>query len=488
MSIQFSLVAPNRFQQVCALYQDVIRDMRTRGLRQWEWDVYPTRAQLEEDVAQGRLYRVEEEGRLIAVFALCGTLEPEYAHITWEYGVRPAALHRFVMAAESLELASRVLAFVKEEALRLGYDSLRLDTCAEDEAMLRVFSSAMAREAGRSFFENLGATNVCFETPLSDTCPMLPLRMYPAYRHGEMTPWGGDGLRAAYGRDIPDERTGEALEISAIPGLESRTASGETLPELLSRDGARLAGDYAGHEFPLLLKLLAAREPLSVQVHPDDAYAREHEGKLGKTEAWVILKAEEGAGILYGLKDGVTLEALRAALEGGGDVEPLIRRVPVRAGDVYYMPSGMVHAIGGGILLYEIQQSSDVTYRLWDYNRVNAAGEKRPLHIRQSLDVIVPGLKGEIARMPATADGGVFSLLDVPAFRLDCACVNGECELEPAPHAFRMVTALAGLLLSWQGDAMELKAGDSVLLPASCPPVTLMGVGQALISTPPAIG
>ena len=185
----------------------------------------------------------------------------------------------------------------------------------------------------------------------------------------------------------------------------------------------------------------------------------------------------------------VTLvRALRAALEGGGDVEPLIRRVPVRAGDVYYMPSGMVHAIGGGILLYEIQQSSDVTYRLWDYNRVNAAGEKRPLHIRQSLDVIVPGLKGEIARMPAAADGGVFNLLDVPAFRLDCACVNGECELEPAPHAFRMVTALAGLLLSWQGDAMELKAGDSVLLPASCPPVTLMGGGQARISTPPAIG
>lgn len=102
---------------------------------------------------------------------------------------------------------------------------------------------------------------------------MLPLRMYPAYRHGDMTPWGGDALRTVYGRDIPDDRTGEALEISAIPQLESRTVTGETLPLLLERDGARLSGDYAGEAFPLLLKLLAARDSLSVQVHPDDAYA-----------------------------------------------------------------------------------------------------------------------------------------------------------------------------------------------------------------------
>ena len=464
MSIAFSPATPQRFQEICALYQDVIRDMHARGLKQWEWDVYPTRAQLEDDITHGRLYRVEDEGRLIAAFALGDAMEPEYARITWEYGVRPATLHRFAMACESLDLASRVL---------------------EDSAMLKVFSSAMTREAGRTFFENPGVTSVCFESPLSDACPMLPLRMYPAYRHGDMTPWGGDALRTVYGRDIPDDRTGEALEISAIPQLESRTVTGETLPLLLERDGARLSGDYAGEAFPLLLKLLAARDSLSVQVHPDDAYAREHEGKLGKTEAWVILKAEEGASILYGLKEGVTLEALRAALEGGGDVERLIRRVPVKPGDVYYMPSGMVHAIGGGILLYEIQQSSDVTYRLWDFDRVNAAGEKRPLHIRQSLDVIVPELTGQIAHMPENDGCGLLTLLDVPAFHLECANVNGECELAPQPHAFRMLTALAGLLLSWQGDAIELKAGDSVLLPASCPPVTLMGVGQALISTPP---
>ena len=169
-------------------------------------------------------------------------------------------------------------------------------------------------------------------------------------------------------------------------------------------------------------------------------------------------------------------------------MERLIRRVPVKPGDVYYMPSGMVHAIGGGILLYEIQQSSDVTYRLWDFDRVNAAGEKRPLHIRQSLDVIVPELIGQIAPMPENDGCGLVTLLAGPAFHLECANVNGECELAPQPHAFRMLTALAGLLLSWQGDAIELKAGDSVLLPASCPPVTLMGVAVELTELPGVTG
>lgn len=127
-------------------------------------------------------------------------------------------------------MPARVLAFVKEEALRLGYDSLRLDVCGEDEKMLALFASEMTREAGRITFEDPSAAYACFEAPLSAACPMLPIRMYPAYRYGDMTPWGGDGLRVAYRRDIPDERTGEALEISAIPQLESRTGWAKPCP------------------------------------------------------------------------------------------------------------------------------------------------------------------------------------------------------------------------------------------------------------------
>lgn len=486
MSIQFSKVKGQQFEEVCSLYQAVIEDMQAHGLKQWEWEMYPTRDQLESDMNARRLYRVEEDGRLVGAFALSDDLEEEYGRMEWHYGVQPATLHRFAMLPDAFgtELAGRVLAFVKDEALKLGFDSLRVDISCEDEKMLRRFSSAMTHEVGRIYLENFDMDYICFETPLGDDCPILPLRMHPAYRHGEMTPWGGDQLQTVYGRQIPDERTGEALEISAIPKLESITTQGEKLTDLIRRDGSRLVGKCAEGEFPLLLKLLAAKQSLSVQVHPDDAYAREHENKLGKTEAWVILKAEEGASILYGIKEGVTLDELRAGLESGADIEPMIERVPVKPGDVYFMPAGMVHAIGAGILLYEIQQSSDVTYRLWDFNRTNAAGEKRPLHIKQSLDVIDPELKGQRAQMPESGDNEIVRLLDVPAFRLDCVCVNGECAVPVPADGFAMLTALASLLLCWEGDMMQLNAGDTVLLPAACPAVTLKGVGRALMSRP----
>ena len=141
----------------------------------------------------------------------------------------------------------------------------------------------------------------------------------------------------------------------------------------------------------------------------------------------------------------------------------------------------MVHAIGGGILLYEIQQSSDVTYRLWDFNRVNARGEKRPLHIQQSLDVIRPELKGLRAHMPEHPAQEITHLLDVPAFTLDCVAADGACIL-PAAETFRVLTALEPLTLRWLEGEMELKAGDTVLLPAACPEVGLEGHGRALVS------
>ena len=315
---------------------------------------------------------------------------------------------------------------------------------------------------------------------------MKPIPMLPAYRHGAMTPWGSDALKRVYGREIPEEVTGEALEVSAVPGLESRTPEGETLPELMVRYGTALTGEGYEKEFPLLLKLLAAKTPLSVQVHPDDAYARVHEnGKLGKTEAWVILQAEEGAELLYGIREGVTREELAKALESGEDVEPLIARRKVQPGDVLYMPAGMVHAIGGGILLYEIQQSSDVTYRLWDYNRTNDKGEKRPLHIRQSLDVVRPELKGQTARMPEGDGNDVTRLLDVPAFRLDCLRVQGSLAVPREEGTFGILTAFGSLkLLCSDGTEMPLKNGDTLLLPAQGEDWVLSGCGKALLSRP----
>ena len=388
-------------------------------------------------------------------------------HGCWLYGVKP-----LYAAAENL--TADELDQLTADGLAAGCDCVRVLIPGGDAASAALLETDYAHAAGRT-----GTGDMCFELTLGD-CPILPIPMHPAYRYGDMTPWGGDKLGSLFGKDIPDARTGEALEISAIPQLESVAPSGETLTELISWHGEALTGLPEGEAFPLLLKLLCAKDSLSVQVHPDDEYSGKHENKLGKTEAWVILSAEEGASILYGIEDGVSIDQLGRALTAGEDIEPMIHRVPVKAGDVFYMPSGMVHAIGGGIVLYEIQQSSDVTYRLWDFNRTNDKGEKRPLHIQQSLDVIDPALKGQLAHMPEGGHG-VTRLLDVPAFKLDCACVDGQLPLDKRP-GFVMLTPINDLTLSWEGASMPVKAGQSVLLAANSPAVTLQGKGRALLS------
>ncbi|NLI22933.1 MAG: GNAT family N-acetyltransferase [Clostridiales bacterium] len=481
----FTPLAPEQIAEVCALYRETIDDMHARGLYQWTWGRYPREEILAEDSALGRLWGLWEDGRLAAVFAVCVGQGEEYEGIPWHFGVRPACLHRVAIrpACGGRGIAREIVAFAKAEGLKLGCDCFRVDTYGQNARALRLFAATTLREAGTFTLPRFNDVFHCFESPLTEDCPLLPVRMHPAYRHGEDTPWGGDALRRLYGKPIPDDRTGEALEISCIPGLESTDDMGEPLPALIARSGAALTGEGHQSPFPLLLKLLAARTSLSVQVHPDDAYALAHEHKLGKTEAWVILAAEAGATLCYGLRDGVTPDALAQALTTGQDVAPMIATLPVTPGDVLYMPSGMVHAIGGGITLYEIQQSSDVTYRLWDYNRVNDRGEKRPLHIRQSLDVINPALKGLRTRLPAADDSGEHTVLDVPAFRLSCLCVAGGQALGENRSSFRLFTALDALTLRWQDGQLELAAGESALIPARAPALTAEGAGRALIAS-----
>jgi len=483
--MNYSLVKATELPEVYALYQAAIEDMHARGLYQWTWGQYPREDILTEDVVLQRLYQVEFEGALVAVFAVCVGQDPEYDDVAWQFGINPVCLHRVALmpGLTGRGIAKDIVNFAKAEGLRLGCDCFRVDTYGQNERALKLFAATTVREAGTFRIERYPDRFHCFEAPLTKDCPLLPFRMHPAYRYGEQTPWGGDALRRLYGKDIPDERTGEALEISCIPGLESTDDRGETLTALIARSGAALVGEGNAEPFPLLLKLLAAKSSLSVQVHPNDEYAMAHENKLGKTEAWVILDAEKGAQLCYGLRESVTLAALEKALTGGEDVEPMIAKVEIAAGDVLYMPSGMVHAIGGGITLYEIQQSSDVTYRLWDYNRTNEKGEKRPLHIRQSLDVIDPELKGLRTRIPAAEELGEHKVLNVPAFRLDCICVKGVHVLSRYEKSFRMATALDAMGIAWQGGKLALKAGESLLIPARAPELTFIGTGRALISS-----
>ena len=313
--------------------------------------------------------------------------------------------------------------------------------------------------------------------------PLAPILMTPAYRYGSMTPWGGNGLRTLFHKEIPDERTGESLEVSAIPGLESRDEQGTPLHELISRYGERLTGPGKQNPFPLLLKLLDARDTLSVQVHPDDAYAAREEHKLGKTEAWHILAAQPGAQLIYGVKAGVSKEELLAASRAGAKVEGLLRRVSVRAGETYYIPAGMVHAIGAGIVLYEIQQSSDVTYRFYDWERTDAQGRKRELHIQKAVDVTDVNAQLEAVR-ETPMEPGHFSLLREKYFCLErFADFDGVLPREQSRFAF--LTAVKDARLSWPGNTLFLPAGRTALLPADGFDLHLLA-SSALLSYPSA--
>ncbi|MBN1311366.1 MAG: class I mannose-6-phosphate isomerase [Anaerolineae bacterium] len=208
--------------------------------------------------------------------------------------------------------------------------------------------------------------------------------------------WGGRNLEKL-GRDLPEGTIAESWEIAGHEDgttvVDNGPFAGKKLTDVHTELGLALIGhsnNWAQErgKFPLLIKLLDANRPLSVQVHPNDAYALSHEGnELGKTEMWVVLHAEPGAEVILGVKKDTTPQAFRQALEEGR-LEPYLHHVSVKAGDHICVPAGTLHAIMGGLIIAEIQQNSNTTYRVYDWNRVGADGKPRPLHVDKALDVI----------------------------------------------------------------------------------------------------
>lgn len=200
--------------------------------------------------------------------------------------------------------------------------------------------------------------------------------------------WGGTKLRDEFGYDIPTETTGELWAISAHPNGPATVINGDYEGKMLAElwdSNRELFGNQEGDVFPLLTKIIDAQNDLSVQVHPDDEYGLANEGELGKTECWYILSADPGAEIVFG-HNAQTKEEFEQLIETG-QWDQLLRYVEVEAGDFFYVPSGTVHAIGSGVMVLETQQSSDTTYRFYDYDRKDADGNLRELHIEQSIDV-----------------------------------------------------------------------------------------------------
>ncbi len=471
---------------LCALYEIAADDLSSQGIVQWQWGKYPNRALVEADVLAGRMYCLYgEPGMLIAV-SVDTTPTPAYRDVNWLFGVRPGVFHRLAVhpSLQDRGYGKRAVEDVITILVSLGCDSLRCDAAEDNRQAENFYRSLGMRMAGKTWFEDRQKVFVGYEKRLIENCPLLPQNMHPAFRAGKLTPWGGERLRSVFHEPIPEIPTGESLEVSCIPGLESTNDLGVKLPDLISAYGTKFVGRYEFQPFPLLLKLIDAKEPLSVQVHPDDAYARDHEGgKLGKTEAWLILEAPEGAELVYGIQPGTTLEELEKACQRGADVEKLLRRVKVKAGDVCYIPAGCVHAIGAGIMLYEIQQSSDITYRFYDWNRVDAHGKSRELHLKQALAVTRLDCAPKPIPVP---DIPVARVLDETYFTLDVLNPT-EKEIVHLPHIrdFGLLTSLSDdLTLVWEGMERPLKKGHSVFIPNSAPALALRGTGRAVLSMP----
>lgn len=475
----------NDLPELYALYSSVAEHMEANGSEQWHWGEYPSETILREDVEKERLYILRDDKGILASVAILHEQDPEYEVIPWTFGIRPAVFHRLAVrpTMQGRGIAAGVLDDVQAMLRREGYDSLRCDTYVRNRHALRLYEKMGFRCCGSFRWDEGPRTYLAFDKALKRESPLLPIRMTPAFRSGELTPWGGEQLRTVYGKEIPEVPTGESLEVSCIPELESRDGQGRALPDLIREFGDKLIGNCVVGGFPLLLKILDAKDRLSVQVHPDDLYARKNEnGKLGKTEAWLILDAKEDSEIVYGIMPGVSKEYLQAACEGGKTVAPLLRRIRVRPGDVCYIPAGCVHAIGPGITLYEIQQSSDLTYRFYDWDRTDDQGKKRELHLQKALDVVDLFFEGEPQHWSGTS--GVTRMLSEKYFTLDLISVEGKIELPPI-REFGLLTVLEGEPeLCWEGQSINLRKGETVLLPCTVPALSMSGSGKAALSMP----
>lgn len=294
---------------------------------------------------------------------------------------------------------------------------------------------------------------------------MQPLFMKPVFQEKI---WGGSRLKTVFGYDIPSDKIGEDWAISAHPNgvsiIENGPYKGQTLDQLWANEKA-LFGQPTEDVFPLLIKILDAEDDLSVQVHPDDTYGLKHEGELGKTECWYIIDAQPGAEIIYG-HNAQTKEELTTMIQEGR-WEELLTRVPVKKGDFFFVPSGTIHAIGKGIMILETQQSSDTTYRVYDYDRKDDAGQTRELHIQQSIDVTtVPSNRPENAIVEEKiGDSTVVTYLKTDFFNVYEWQVNGLLSMEKAaPYTLATVITGEGELIVDE-KTYPLTMGTSFILP-----------------------
>lgn len=291
--------------------------------------------------------------------------------------------------------------------------------------------------------------------------------------------WGGRRLKDAYNKQFDGEPLAETWELSCHPDGPSRIVGGaydgKTLPEYLEIAGRRVLGSNCQifGDFPILTKFIDAKDNLSVQVHPSNTYALEHENQYGKTEMWYVLEAQPGAFLYYGFQHTITQEEYRRRIAENTLTE-VLNAVEVKKGDLFFIPAGTVHAIGKGMVIAEIQQNSNVTYRVYDYDRRGADGKPRQLHIEQAIQVsqLCP---------PRTDYNFGGHLARCAYFTVDR--VDAPAELDVDEESFTSLLVLEGEGTVQNGDeSCPARKGDSLFLPADSGHVTLQGDLQLLVT------
>lgn len=300
--------------------------------------------------------------------------------------------------------------------------------------------------------------------------------------------WGGRRLIAGFGKPPLCEPLAETWELTVREKenctVENGAFAGKTLREALRLLGNAAVGTkFSGGRFPLLVKFIDAADDLSVQVHPGDAFAAAVEHDLGKTEMWHIVGAEPGASIIYGLKPGVGKPELEAALQQD-DLSAVVNKCPVRAGETYFIPAGLLHAIGKGVLVAEVQQNCDLTYRVFDYHRLGADGKPRQLHLEKALEVIRPFTDAEIHALRYAGKTDTSALVSCPYFTVRRTDFTGSARTRVGAESFVHLLFLSGAgEIRCRKTVLPFTKGDSFFLPAGLGDCTLSGSGAVLQSS-----
>lgn len=301
--------------------------------------------------------------------------------------------------------------------------------------------------------------------------------------------WGGTELENYFGFELANNHVGEAWLISAHPNGLAKIANGKFKDETLLdvwNEHKELFANLAVSKFPLLIKFLDAKADLSIQVHPDNEYAYKHAHELGKTECWYILASKPGATIYYG-HNAQSREEL-AKLVKDGNWDKLLRKVPVKPGDFFYIPAGMIHALGAGVLALEIQQSSDTTYRIYDFDRVDkTTGKKRELHLEDALNVITVPSREEaiVPKIIKIENNEKIELIDAKFFKVVKWQINKKQIFKQATTEFTLAVVIDGDgELMVDNKSYQLDAGQAFVIPSNVIDWEIKGRMTLVLSNP----